>query len=257
MAIYFGTGDGTTYPAAPTTDAVMALDMKSGRPLWSYQVHKDDSFLVACNFPQPSNCPKVVGPDWDIPASPVLVSLPDGQRRLIVGTKPGDLLALDPDKAGALVWKSSAPARKPAIEGGAGGVPGILWGFSTDHENAYVGLGSTGIAAIRLESGERKWTNALNSDRNTNYSSANTSLPGVVIQGGSDGRVHALSSADGHELWTFETAREFTTVNQVKARGGSINVGGPVVADGMLFVGSGYAVLGGIPGNVLLAFAPE
>jgi hypothetical protein len=36
-AIYFGTGNATTYPAAATSDAVMALDMDSGKVLWSYQ----------------------------------------------------------------------------------------------------------------------------------------------------------------------------------------------------------------------------
>jgi polyvinyl alcohol dehydrogenase (cytochrome) len=166
------------------------------------------------------------------------------------------VLALDPDKDGALVWKVFAPARKLEPEESVG-VPGILWGFSVDQENAYIGLGVTGVVALQLTTGEHLWNSALDSGHKTNYNSANTSVPGVVLQGGSDGRVHALSSADGRVLWTFETAREFTTVNQVKARGGSINVGGPVAADGMLFVGSGYAVLGGIPGNVLLAFSPE
>jgi polyvinyl alcohol dehydrogenase (cytochrome) len=254
MAVYFGTGDGTTYPAAPTTDAVIALDMRTGRSLWTYQVQAGDSFLGACDFPHPSNCPKVVGPDWDIPASPVLVVLPDGQRRLIVATKPGDVLALDPDKEGALAWKAFAPARKPAPQEGSGG---ILWGFSVDREQAYFGLGITGVVALRLATGERSWNSPLDSGQRIRYESANTSLPGVVFQGGSDGRVHALSSADGHVLWTVDTAREFATVNQVKAHGGSISVGGPVAAEGMLFVGSGYAVLGGVPGNVLLAFAPE
>jgi hypothetical protein len=32
---------------------------------------------------------------------------------------------------------------------------------------------------------------------------------------------------------------------------------GPVIAGGMVFVGSGYVFGAGIPGNVLLAFAPE
>jgi polyvinyl alcohol dehydrogenase (cytochrome) len=257
-AVYFGTGDGTTYPAAPTTDAVVALDLKSGRVLWSHQVYTGDSFLGGCSVPHRSNCPKVVGPDFDIPASPVLVALPDGQRRLIVGTKPGDVLALDPDKGGAVVWKASAPERKPtAEENSVVPVAGILWGFSVDQEKAYFGLGITGVVALKLTSGERAWTSPLDSNRKVSYWSANTSIPGVVLQGGSDGRIYALSSADGHVLWTFETARDFETVNHVKARGGSIIGGGPVAADGMVFVGSGYAVLGGTPGNVLLAFAPE
>src|SRR5262249_6766197 len=47
-AVYFGTGDATTYPAIATSDAVMAVDMDTGRVLWTYQVHKNDSFLVDC-----------------------------------------------------------------------------------------------------------------------------------------------------------------------------------------------------------------
>jgi polyvinyl alcohol dehydrogenase (cytochrome) len=64
----------------------------------------------------------------------------------------------------------------------------------------------------------------------------------------------ALSSSDGRSLWSYDTAHEFATVNKVFARGGSISSAGPTVADGMLFVGSGYGVVSGTPGNVLLAF---
>jgi polyvinyl alcohol dehydrogenase (cytochrome) len=105
-AIYFGTGDATTYPAAETSDAVMALDMDSGKVLWSYQVHENDTFLVGCvGENRTENCPKVQGPDWDIPSSPMLHTLPNGSREIIVGTKPGDVLALDPDRNGALLWR--------------------------------------------------------------------------------------------------------------------------------------------------------
>ena len=54
----------------------------------------------------------------------------------------------------------------------------------------------------------------------------------------------------------FRTAREFQTVNGIKARGGSIDGPGPVVANGMVFINSGYSRFGGMPGNVLLALAP-
>ena len=50
--------------------------------------------------------------------------------------------------------------------------------------------------------------------------------------------------------------REFTTVNGVKAKGGSLNDGGPAVANGMVFTNAGYSHHSGvIPGNVLLAFS--
>jgi polyvinyl alcohol dehydrogenase (cytochrome) len=58
-------------------------------------------------------------------------------------------------------------------------------------------------------------------------------------------------------LWDFDTAREFDAVNKVPARGGSIDGPGAVVANGMVFINSGYPRNGGMPGNVLLAFGVE
>ncbi len=89
------------------------------------------------------------------------------------------------------------------------------------------------------------------------HAAAATVIPGVVFVGGSDGKVWAISSANGHWLWSFDTARPFDIVNKVTARGGSISSAGATVANGMLFVGSGYGVVNGTPGNVLLAFAPQ
>jgi len=76
--------------------------------------------------------------------------------------------------------------------------------------------------------------------------------------GGWDGVLHALSTVDGHEIWQFDTAHEFAAVNGVAAKGGSLGAPGPVIAAGMLFVGSGYVGTGnGMPGNVLLALTPK
>ena len=256
--IYFGTGDATTYPAVDTSDAVMALDMNTGKMVWSYQVHKNDAFLGGCKPTATENCPKVVGPDWDIPSSPILRTLPDGSRRIIVGTKPGDVLALDPDKQGAVVWRMNVNG--PVVGDGPlkeFAPPGIFWGFTADRDIAYFGLRNGGMAAVKLSSGERLWLSPLESEKKVSYASANTGFPGVILQGGSDGKLHAVAAADGRELWSFETMRDFDTVNKVRAKGGSISAPGPVVANGMVFVGSGYAVLGGTPGNVLLAFAKK
>jgi len=89
-------------------------------------------------------------------------------------------------------------------------------------------------------------------------SAAVTGIPGAVFTGGWDGILRALSTEDGKVLWQFNTVQEFTTVNGVAAKGGSMGGPGPTVANGMLYVGSGYAnVGGGMPGNVLLAFAAK
>ena len=51
--------------------------------------------------------------------------------------------------------------------------------------------------------------------------------------------------------------QDYATVNGVSAHGGALDGPGPVIAGGMLYVNSGYGALGGMPGNVLLAFAVE
>ena len=73
--VYVGTGDASTYPAPATSDAVLALDMATGKLRWSQQIYPHDSFIVGCGGAgYTENCPKVVGPDWDIPMSPMLSS---------------------------------------------------------------------------------------------------------------------------------------------------------------------------------------
>jgi len=84
---------------------------------------------------------------------------------------------------------------------------------------------------------------------------APTLIPGVVFEGAGDGRLFAVSSTTGKLLWQFNTRQEFKTLNEVMAHGGAIASSGAVVVDGMVFVGSGYAITdGATAGNVLLAF---
>lgn len=255
--VYVGTGDGTTYPAAKTSDAVVAFDLDTGRIAWSYQVHENDSFLVGCSGDgRTENCPQVQGPDWDIPASVVLRGRP-GRRSLLVGTKPGDILALDPDRDGALRWRINVNGTLAGNGPLLPGLPpsGVLWGFAASEEIAYFGLTGGAVAAVDIASGVKKWyVRPAGENARVSYGSATSAIPGVVFQGGSDGALLALSAATGATLWRFETMRPFETVNRVTAKGGSISAPGPTIAGGMVFVGSGYAVLGGTPGNVLLAF---
>jgi polyvinyl alcohol dehydrogenase (cytochrome) len=249
-AIYFGTGDGETYPAPSTTDAILAVDMKTGRRLWSYQAAAGDSFLGGCTGPQRTdNCPKTNGPDLDIGNSPLLQTLPDGRRVLLAGMKNGEVFALDPDHDGKLLWKANV------LPKGARSSGGIYWGGAGDGAKAYYGMTAGALTAVELASGKQAWLKVV-SPPGVSNSAATSAIPGVAIEGGMDGVLHALSAADGHELWSFDTARPFETVNKVEAHGGGLGSAGPTVADGMLFVGSGYAVVGDKTGNVLLAFAP-
>ncbi len=77
-------------------------------------------------------------------------------------------------------------------------------------------------------------------------------IPGAVLNGAIDGSLRAYSTKDGSTLWTFDTNRDFDTVNGVKAHGGSMESAGPVVVDGMLYVSSGAGGSLGRPGKCVV-----
>ena len=260
QAVYFGTGDATTGPAPKTTDGVMAVDIKSGKLLWSYQAHENDVFMGGCTTgPNRSEaCPSPMGPDLDIGNSPILKALPNGKRVLMTGTKTGEVFGLDPDNNGALLYRvPGVPGAGPTATGGRGR-GNIVWGGAADNQNAYYGVGAMGLGALNPATGQSVWVFApppAAGGRGTSLGAAPTAIPGVVFEGATNGMLYAVSAADGKQIWEFNTAREFQTVNKVAARGGSIASTGAVIVDGMVFVGSGYAISSGaLGGNVLLAF---
>jgi polyvinyl alcohol dehydrogenase (cytochrome) len=252
-AVYFGTGDSYTDPAAKTTDALMALDMNTGKLLWYFQDTKNDAWIAGCDKDPGENCPTILGPDWDMANAPILRALPDGKRILIAAAKSGNVFGLDPDHEGALVWKVDLAKSPPGIDGL------LRWGGAADKENVYLAVQSGAIVALQLGTGKRIWSTPLYSPAIREFPGVNaavSAIPGVAFVGGWDGVLHALSTVDGHVLWEFNTARKFTAVNGVPAKGGSFGAPGPTIAGGMVFTTSGYAFFDGVKtGNVLLAFS--
>jgi polyvinyl alcohol dehydrogenase (cytochrome) len=265
--IYVGTGDNYSEPDTETSDAVVALDLKTGKMLWSKQFDKEDIYKIECGTPPAANCAEPTVPEFDLGASPILVSLPHKKRVLILGQKSGLVYGVDPDARGKLLWHERA---------GAGGLlGGVQWGPATDGTNVYVGVSDLafqgggpdpskggGISAYRVSDGKLLWKTPPPGcgDRrpcSPAQSQAVTAIAGAVFSGSIDGHLRAYATEDGKIIWDFDTAREFETVNSVAAKGGSLDVGGPVVAGGMMFVVSGYPGLGAMPGNILLAFGRE
>lgn len=257
QAIYLGTGDAYTEPAADTTDAVVALDINTGKIRWSFQGTENDVWLANCGpGAKTLACPEgVMGPDWDFGSSAMLRTLPGGRRVLVIPQKSGVVWAFDPDRNGALLWKKNLARKRPNPQGA------IVFGGAADEQNAYFAISEGGMAALTLRDGKQKWFTPLVAPGavgvTAGQAAAVTAIPGAAFVGGWDGKLHALSTTDGHILWEFDTAREFTTVNGVKAKGGAMGGPGAVIVGGMLYVGSGYAAFGTGPGNVLLAFAAE
>ena len=81
-------------------------------------------------------------------------------------------------------------------------------------------------------------------------------MGGFVFTGTNDGVLRAFDTATGEQVWSFDTVREFQTVNGRKGHGGSLgSFGGPVIVKNRLYMSSGMDQFNiGLPGNVLLAF---
>jgi polyvinyl alcohol dehydrogenase (cytochrome) len=255
-ALYVGTGDAVTPPESPLTDAVMALDLKTGKLLWSHRTMDKDLFMGGCGGQDRSEaCPSPMGPDYDIGNSPILVSLPNGKRALLVGTKSADVIGLDPDANGALLFRVNLAGGPVGAGRGRGA---IVWGGASDSRLVYYGMGGAGLGALQPGDGKTAWvfTSPGASGRgNAALGAAPTAIPGVIFEGSGEGRLFAVSAADGMKLWEFNTAQDFDTVNKVPAKGGQIATSGAVIVDGMVYIGSGYAISSGASGgNVLLAF---
>ena len=257
---YVGTGNDYAQ-ATPYSDAVIAFSLDTGERKWIKQLHQGDAWNFGCGAPGKVNCPAEDGPDFDIGASPVL------RKWLIVGQKSGMVHALDPDSDGKVIWQTRI--------GQGGKLGGVQWGLAADQEMAYVALSDIengmdrskplpppgGVFALDLKTGAKVWATlppkpACAGERGCSAAqmSAVAVIPGIAFAGGMDGTLRAYETKTGKIVWEVDTRPAVTTVNGVAAKGGSISGGGPVVTGGMVFVNSGYGALGGMPGNLLLAF---
>jgi polyvinyl alcohol dehydrogenase (cytochrome) len=262
--LYIGTGENYSLPATTSSDAIQAVNMSTGKLVWNFQATEGDAWNMAC--PVLVNCPGSNGRDLDFGMAPLLVSGKDGKQRLLAGQKAGVVYALDPQN-GKLLWKTRI--------GKGGALGGVHWGMAADSENVYAAnadnpvalnmddstlKGSPGIYALDIITGAVTWSAPTQQVQGVKkYLSINSAAPvitqGVVFAGANDGYLRAYDTKDGKVIWSYNTAQTFQTVNGVPGNGGSIDSASPVLADGMLYVNSGYSLFGQKAGNVLLAFS--
>lgn len=262
--LYVATGDAYSHPDDGSSDAIMAFELKTGRRAWVRQVLKGDVWLTACAqqaAPKSETCPENMGPDFDFGANPILRRMKNGKDIIIAGQKSGIAWAFDPDRKGEIVWQQRV--------GRGSSTGGVQFGPAADDQHGYfatsdqpLGREAGGLTAVALATGEKVWSVRPGCPAEgacaPAQSAAVTVIPGVVFSGSLDGMMRAYATKDGALLWEYNSVRDYTTVNGVQGRGGMINGPGPVVANGLFFLNSGYAAIGGnAPGNVLLAFEPD
>lgn len=179
-------------PKGVNQEAVVAIDIATGRENWVRRITKMDAWNGACVATpiDKVNCAQdPPGNDGDFGMAPAFVSAKTSGLKedvVIAGQKNANIYALSA-KTGETVWQVNT---SPDLQGG-----GISWGVAVDDEAVYYnlpyGLGGTyGFAestafygAVGLKSGKKVWEMRVN-DTGTN----SIALTAPTVLGGSKGR---------------------------------------------------------------------
>ncbi|QZH76700.1 MAG: PQQ-binding-like beta-propeller repeat protein [Erythrobacter sp.] len=266
---YFGSGENYSSPADANSDALFAVDARTGSRLWQVQFTQNDAWNVGCMLAN-ENCPEENGPDLDIAASALIVPVGGGRDVIVVGQKSGVVHGVDAD-SGELLWQTRL--------GHGGTQGGVHFGLAAEGSTVYVpitdladtydgriydaAINGAGIHALDAATGDILWRNfADNRCNGESYcdpgiSSAATAVPGAVIAGHLDGRLAGYDGSTGEVLWSYDTRQPVETIGGTTAAGGSMSGPGPAVYNGHVIVNSGYGLYFHMPGNVLLVFEKQ
>ncbi|MGI1678669.1 MAG: PQQ-binding-like beta-propeller repeat protein [Cellvibrionaceae bacterium] len=278
--VYITTGQNTSLPATTTSDAVLALDIETGKLKWHFQALANDVWNLACREPHEKSGPNCPSPkdsvlkDYDFGAAAIIAQDKNGKDIILAGQKSGDVWALDPDNNGKLIWRNTFGYGSP--------LGGIHWGMAIDGTQVYAPISDPhmpqfkdyipqpGMNAIDITSGKVLWQTPITSDcsgdRKKRFdlcdskyglSAAPLSIDKSVIAGALDGRLYIFDGKNGEIIWQYDTLKDFKTLNGITANGGGIDSHSVFAGNGMVFVSSGYGGFRQPPGNVLLAFKPK
>ncbi|KAJ7953774.1 Polyvinylalcohol dehydrogenase [Quillaja saponaria] len=220
-------------------NSILALDIDSGRIIWSRQLGGYDIFYFACLVPNNPDCPAGPNLDADFGEAPMLLTvLANGTLRDVVVAvqKSGFAWALNRDNGNTVWFKLAGPGGK---EGGG------LWGAATEGRRVYTNIANSdrerftlapsnktttagAWVALDANSGRILWTTANPS--NETAQAPVTLANGVIFAGSvaSNGPLYAMDANTGNILWSYNT--------------GSTIYGGAAASYGCIYIGNGYSV---------------
>jgi polyvinyl alcohol dehydrogenase (cytochrome) len=267
--VYFGSGENYSSPADGNSDAVFAVDARSGRRLWATQLTAGDAWNVGCMMGN-ENCPREKGPDLDVAPSILIIPIGGGKTMIVAGQKSGDVHGLDP-ASGKPIWKTNL--------GHGGTQGGVHFGMAAQGRLIYVPINDmadtrdarvydaakrgAGIHGIDAATGSVLWKALADNvcgDRkfcDPGISSAVSAIPGLAFAGHLDGRFRAYDGHSGKILWSVDTTEKVKTITGEMASGGSMSGPGAAISAGHVVVNSGYGLYGHMPGNLLMVFTPD
>lgn len=281
--VYVGTGENLSLPTTANSDAIVALDLDTGLPKWVFQGTANDAWNAACAAPPglDRKCPhKKNEGDFDFSAPPILTKTPSGRDIVVAGQKSGTVYALDPatgaklwerklgmgGSLGGVHWGMAVDSRKvyaavadlyvnklSRLATGDLGTAGASSGVqsATAPGERLVANGKPGLYALNLETGQIVWerhiTRSTLDGRTVPviFSAALTVTNDVLLASGLDGMVRALNTADGADVWSFNTAISFTDTDGHTGQGGTIDSVGAIVGGTDVLINSGYNIFGG------------
>jgi polyvinyl alcohol dehydrogenase (cytochrome) len=254
--------DEACFPPDAYFNSVIAFDLRTGTPRWSFRGAGPDARRLGCGDDPPSWCPRWENnfSVWDFAGSGANVfdARINGRKRDVVGIgeKSGVYWLFDA-ATGELLWARLV---------GHGDDPGgIQWGTAVDGQRIYAAIGHNNRrdpymlasgetvtggswAALDPSDGRILWQTAdpqwMSETRGAPDLGALTVANGVLYAGSmahAGEQMYGLDTATGAILWRF-------------AAGGSV-VAGPAVVSGTVYWGSGYARTGGVGNNKFYAFS--
>jgi len=259
-----GSWSESCFPANARFNSVIAFDLRTGAPRWSFRGSGPDARALACGHLPPTVtwCPAAANfssPSalanfsvWDFAGSGANVftaRIGERQRRVAgIGQKSGVYWALDAG-TGELLWSTLV---------GPGSDPGgIQWGTAYDGARIYAAIGHNTGQAYMLPSGQvitgGSWAALDPSTGRIVWQTADPqgapdlaalTVANDVLYGGSmahtGDQMYALDARTGTIRWHYPA-------------GGSV-VAGPAVVTGTVYWGSGYARTGGVGNDKFYAF---
>jgi polyvinyl alcohol dehydrogenase (cytochrome) len=261
--LYVGTGNNKTRATTTQSDSVLALDLETGRVAWAFQAVAGDAWNGGCG---PSlaqgNCPRSPGPDSDFGAPPVLVTA--GGRELLLAGEVRRRLRARPSRTASGETRVGRGGTSGGVHFGMAAGDGALYVPIYDDGDGRVDgwAARPGLYALEAATGRLRWARgqaelcAGDTDCFAGVSAPVTAIPGAVFAASIDGTTRAFDARDGRVLWSFDAVRRFPSLAGGTAQGGGLaSAGGPVVANGRLFLGAGHAWTKR-GGDALLVFAP-
>ncbi|HET6949720.1 MAG TPA: PQQ-binding-like beta-propeller repeat protein, partial [Acidimicrobiales bacterium] len=204
--LYIGTGQAYALPAPPRSDALLALDLRTGAEVWSTQFTAGDAWTIA----EPS------GLDADVGAMPNLFDA-GGTDAVGVGDKAGTYRALDRD-TGEILWERKLTAG--GLQGGVMASAAVAGGTIYVASNAE--SQNADLVALDAATGDEVWRVGVGAHITGPVTWAND----VVYVADDSGRIAAYDARDGERLWAYSVT--FPAA------------GGIAVVDGTVFASWGW-----------------